>query len=153
MRHGIRFLPVPVLAMLLAACGSEEQRPAPGTAWKDMTHQERHFYMRETVFPPMKGDFVAFSSKDYAKMNCATCHGDGAKDHTFKMPNPKLPPLPATEAGFKQLQAKHPEVVKFMMETVVPDMAKMLGEAAYNPTTHQGFGCFRCHTKKDAVNP
>ena len=32
-----------------------------------------------------------------------TCHGDSAKDGSFKMPNPKLLKLPADEAGFKKL--------------------------------------------------
>jgi hypothetical protein len=149
----MRSLPALLLTVLLASCGGGEQRPAPGTAWKDMTHDERHYYMKETVFPKMKGEFAAFDAKDFAGMKCVTCHGDGAKDHTFKMPNPKLPGLPATEDGFKQLQAKHPEIMKFMMEKVVPDMAVMLGEAPYNPATHQGFGCFRCHPKKTDANP
>ncbi len=138
-----------LLTATLASCSSE-QRAAPGTPWKDMNHEERHTYMKETVFPKMKGDFIAFSAKDFGKMDCATCHGKGAKDHSFKMPNPDLPPLPTTEDGFKQLKSKHPEVVKFMMEKVVPDMAVLLSEQPYNPQTHQGFGCFRCHPKKGA---
>lgn len=148
----MRMLPAAIVVALLASC-SGEQRAAPGTPWKDMTHDERHTYMKETVFPKMKGDFVAFDAKDFNKMNCPTCHGKGAKDHTFKMPNPDLPQLPTTEDGFKKLQAKEPEVVKFMMERVVPDMASLLGEQPYNPATHAGFGCFRCHPKKTDANP
>ena len=43
----------------------------------------------------MKKVFQAYDAKAYAKFTCATCHGDGATDGKFKMPNAKLPKLPA----------------------------------------------------------
>ena len=147
---------VGVLAVLLAefvmACsGSSPAEPEakPGTAWKDMSKEERATFMKKTVMPRMKAEFVAFDAKEYGEMNCATCHGDGAKDKSFKMPNPKLPKLVATEEGFKKLSADHPDMMKFMGQKVVPDMAGLLGVAPYNPQTHQGFGCFACHTAKE----
>jgi hypothetical protein len=92
----------------------------------------------------MKDDFATFDAKHYGGMNCATCHGDGAKNGTFKMPNPKLPKLnPAN--GFKKHMDKKPEVTKFMMEKVVPDMAKLLDTQPYDPKTNTGFGCMSCH--------
>ncbi len=136
---------------LLAACAGESssERPAlPNKAWKDQTHDERMVTMKKLVYPTMKDEFVRFDAKDFNDMTCATCHGPGAKDKTFKMPNPKLPMLPATEAGFEKLKKDHPEVVQFMMTTVVPKMADFLGEQPYNPKTHEGFGCFRCHLKE-----
>jgi hypothetical protein len=143
-----------VLALgLVGSCGGnpapQEDRPIPKGPWKDMNHDDRLVFMKKVVFPKMKPEFVAFDSKDFGDMTCVTCHGDGAKDKTFKMPNPKLPKLPATEEGFKKLQEKHPEAVKFMREKVVPDMASLLGEEPYNRETHKGFGCFECHVKED----
>jgi hypothetical protein len=120
---------------------------APGAAWKDMNHDQRKDYMKKVVFPKMKEEFIGYDAKRYSEMNCVTCHGDGAKDGSFKMPNPKLPKLPAEEAGFKKLGEQKPEAVKFMGGKVVPDMAKMLGEEPFNMQTKQGFGCFECHTK------
>jgi hypothetical protein len=121
--------------------------PASPVAWKDMNADQRKEYMKTVVFPNMKTDFTAFNAKRYAEMNCVTCHGDGAKDGSFKMPNPQLPKLPGDEAGFKSLMEKKPDVTKFMGGKVVPNMASMFHEAPFNPQTHEGFGCFRCHTK------
>jgi hypothetical protein len=112
-----------------------------------MNHEQRLDYIKKSVLPKMKDEFVAFDAKRYAELNCATCHGDGAKDGSFKMPNPKLPKLPADEAGFKKLMEQKPEATKFMGGKVVPGMASLLGEAPFNPQTHEGFGCFECHTK------
>jgi hypothetical protein len=121
--------------------------PASEVAWKDQNADQRKQFMKTVVYPKMKAEFVTFDAKDFSNMTCATCHGDGAKDGSFKMPNPGLPKLPGDEAGFKELAAKKPEAVKFMHGTVVPEMAQMLGEKPYDPTTHEGFGCFQCHTK------
>lgn len=133
--------------LFLASCGHSE--PTPRKPWKDMDHDERFSTMKKVVQPAMKAEFTKFNAKLYDDFDCATCHGAGAKDHSFKMPNPKLPKLPTSEAGIRQLREKHPEVVAFMSGTVVPKMAAFLGEAPYDPKTHEGFGCFRCHTKAD----
>jgi hypothetical protein len=121
--------------------------PASSASWKDMNTEQRKQYMKTVVYPKMKEDFAGFDAKRYAEMTCVTCHGDGAKDGSFKMPNPKLPKLPSDEAGFKALMEKKPEATKFMGSKVVPGMASMLGEQPFNPQTHEGFGCFECHTK------
>jgi hypothetical protein len=143
----------------LASCGGAQAPagpppPPPSTqaaptsvAWKDMNHEQRLDFMKKDVLPKMKAEFVGFDAKRYGEMNCVTCHGDSAKDGTFKMPNPKLPKLPGDEAGFKKVAQQKPDAVKFMSGKVVPEMAKMLGEEPFNPQTHQGFGCFECHTK------
>ena len=103
-------------------------------------------FMKHTVFPKMKDEFTGWDAKRFADMNCKTCHGDGASDGSFKMPNPKLPVLPSKPEDFKKLAAKKPVAAKFMMEHVVPDMASMLGQQPYDMKTHQGFGCTNCHT-------
>ncbi len=122
--------------------------PAASPAWKDMQVEQRKQYMKTVVLPKMKDEFSSFNAHAFSEMNCATCHGDGAKQGTFKMPNPKLPKLPSDEAGFKALAKKKSEAMKFMGGKVVPAMAEMVGEPPYNPETKQGFGCFECHTKK-----
>ena len=131
-----------------APATSASAAPAAKPAWKDMKADQRKEYMKTVVLPKMKEEFVAFNAHAYGDMNCVTCHGDSAKDGSFKMPNPKLPKLPSDEAGFKALMKKKPEVTKFMGSKVVPAMAEMVGESPYNPETKQGFGCFECHTKK-----
>jgi hypothetical protein len=60
------------------------------------------------------------------------------------MPNPELPKL-SPEGGFKKHMDKKPEITKFMMSKVLPDMAKLLDTQPYDPKTHLGFGCFGCH--------
>jgi hypothetical protein len=121
-------------------------KPAPELSWADMNKQQRIDYMKAVVVPRMKQVFVAFNPDRYAKMNCTTCHGDSATDGTFKMPNPKLPKLPNSPAGFKQLAADKPAVMDFMKNEVKPKMAALLGEPEYNPETKSGFGCIECHT-------
>jgi hypothetical protein len=155
------------LAALLAAGCAESQPAAPppaaGTpgaapaaasvvgppqvAWEAMSKDQRKEYMKAVVMPRMKETFVAFAADHYAQMNCMTCHGDGAADGTFKMPNPKLPALPTTPDGFKKLMADKPQVTQFMATKVKPHMAQLLGMEEFTPEHPSGFGCYQCHTK------
>ena len=66
-------------------------------------------------------------------MNCVTCHGDSAADGSFKMPNPKLPVLPNSSDGFKQLAADKPAVMDFMKNEVKPKMAAHARHARMDP--------------------
>jgi hypothetical protein len=61
------------------------------------------------------------------------------------MPNPDLPKLSAA-GDFKKHLQKTPEITRFMLEQVEPGMAELLHEPPYDPKTHLGFNCFRCHT-------
>jgi hypothetical protein len=117
----------------------------PQVAWTAMTFEQRKAYMKTAVFPKAKEMFVTFDPVHYANFTCATCHGDGVTDGKFKMPNPKLPKLPATAAGFKQLMADKPKVSEFMMNKVKPTMASLLGLPEFTPETRTGFGCMQCH--------
>jgi hypothetical protein len=120
----------------------------PQVAWAAMTFEQRKAYMKTAVLPKMKGLFVAFDGTRYSNFSCTTCHGDGATNGKFKMPNPKLPKLPATPDGFKQLMADKPEIMEFMAKQVKPTMASLLGLPEFTPETHAGFGCMECHTKQ-----
>jgi hypothetical protein len=117
----------------------------PQVAWADMTFDQRKAYMKTAVLPKAKELFVTFDPVHYANFNCATCHGDGATDGKFKMPNPKLPKLPTTPEGFKQLMADKPKVTEFMMKQVKPTMATLLGLPEFTPENKTGFGCMACH--------
>ena len=113
--------------------------------FEDMAPAARLKFMKAVVAPQMGKTFQAYNAEQYAEFGCVTCHGPGAKDGVFEMPNPALPKLPADPSAVFE---EKPEIAKFMSEQVVPQMAKLLGEAAYNPETHQGFGCFDCHQKQ-----
>ena len=143
----MKSLAAPLLLLAASCSGSPSSETVSHKPWKDQDHEERMVTMKKRVWPAMKSEFMAFDAKEYSDFTCGTCHGPGAKDKTFKMPNPKLPKLPATEAGFEELRKKHGDMVRFMTETVVPRMAAFVGEAPYDPKTREGFGCFRCHPK------
>jgi hypothetical protein len=134
-----------------AAPAAPPSAPAPAAepvrpAWKDMTTQQKKEVMKSDVLPHMKPAFQGLDAKRFASMNCLTCHGESAKQGQFTMPNPKLPKLDAT-GGFAKHKKEDPEITRFMIEHVSPEMAKLIGVEPYNPATHEGFGCFNCHTR------
>jgi hypothetical protein len=141
------------LVAALAACGgSKSTAKAPPqaapTAYKDMNLDQRKDFMAKVVLPEMKMTFAAFEPK-FADMDCKTCHGDGADDGSFEMPNAKLPVLPNTPEKYMEY-AKDPEHArwsKFMSEEVEPKMAKLLEMTPFDPATKTGdFACMNCHT-------
>ncbi len=143
-----RFLPA---ILVVAACGGSNPKPAqPETslAWKDMNHEQRGAYMKKVVMPRMKEVWTAFDPQ-YADMDCKTCHGPGADDHSFTMPNPDIRPLPDSEERFKALFASDEDVAKFtpfMGQQVVPEMARLLQLTPFDPATMSGdFSCSSCH--------
>ena len=140
--------PPPVAASVTEAAPGTTAIGPPQVAWDAMTFEQRKAYMKATVFPKAKELFVAFDPVRYKEFSCATCHGDGATDGKFKMPNPKLPKLPTKPEGFKQLMAEKPQVMEFMAKQVKPTMATLLGEPEWTPETKKGFGCVECHTQQ-----
>jgi hypothetical protein len=137
--------------LFVVACGSEQDstpvEESEPTAYDEMKFEQRHALMQNVVLPQMKEIFVAFDAK-FEAMNCATCHGDGATDGTFAMPNPKLPVLPSEEAfGEYLLDPEHARWSQFMFEQVWPQMASLLKVAKFDPATSiDGFSCDNCHT-------
>ena len=102
-------------------------------------------YMKKVVLPRMKEVFAAFDPKEFENVTCLTCHGEAAKDGSFKMPNPNLPKL-SPLGGFKKHLEKDPVMTKFMMTKVVPEMAALLSTQPYDAQSRLGFGCFGCHS-------
>lgn len=124
--------------------------PGPGD-WDKWSHEQKLAYMKSAVMPKMHDLFASFNADRYANMNCKTCHGGGAADGSFKMPNPDLPKLPKTPAGFQKIAKDKDKgkVLTFMKEQVVPTMAQLVGEQPFDMKTGKGFGCMECHTQAD----
>jgi hypothetical protein len=136
----------PAEASSASAEPGEEETAGEEPAMKEfdeMSAPEKMKHMKTVVAPHMAKVFQEMSAEKYEKFSCTNCHGSGAKEGKFEMPNASLPALNKEEMD------EHPEVTKFMSERVVPEMAKLLGESPYNPETKEGFGCFDCHTKKE----
>ena len=164
-----------LFALGLAACGSSSSRSAeptptpveatpapeaddspvvgpPQVAWKDMDKQQRGRYMVKVVMPTMEPLFKGFDAKRFADFTCATCHGKGVGDKSFKMPNPDILALPAPgkKEAFAPIYEKMPDMVNFMGGKVMPEMARLLGREPFdykNPKP-DAFGCLNCHTEK-----
>lgn len=139
----------PAAATTAPAPGSDAAAVAPGGGapakpWKEMSLSEKKTHMKTVVMPKMGAVFQSFDKAKYADFSCTTCHGARARNGNFTMPNPDLPKLNAA-GGFKKHMDKAPELTKFMMQHVEPEMAAALGLAPYDPATHQGFGCGGCH--------
>lgn len=113
---------------------------ASPAAWRDdLSMQEKAAFMKEHVVPPLTTAFQAGDAKKYATVGCKTCHGPSLKDTKEALPHLVM------KDGKLTCFAEQPEVSKYMAEKIVPAMATALGKPAYDPATHQGFGCAGCH--------
>lgn len=120
--------------------------PLAAGQWESMDHEARGKFMGKVVLPTMEAEFKKFDATRFEEVNCKTCHGAGADDHTFKMPNPDLPVL--TGAMFQNPAEEDKPMIEFMMQTVKPKMAELLGMPE-KTETQDGFGCDNCHTFKE----
>jgi hypothetical protein len=133
-----------MLPPLLGACGAHGKTGIPEgseKAWADMDHDERMAHMGEVVMPRMQAVFEGHDAERFSTFGCATCHGGGASDGSFEMPNPGLPQLDAANL-YKKHRKESPEMVKLMWKHVEPTMGEALAVT-------YGFGgaisCESCH--------
>ncbi len=77
------------------------------------------------------------------EVDCTLCHGDGAMEGEFDMPNPNLPKL--NPANMFEAHQDDAEWLEFMSKKLTPTMVEVLGVEPYNVETNEGFGCFSCH--------
>jgi hypothetical protein len=117
--------------------------------WDKMSKAERKQYMKQIVLPKLKPIMQNFGSKQFKDVKCGTCHGAGARNGQFKMPNPELAKLPNSRAGFEKLMKEKPEWMEFMGKTMKPSMANLLSMKQFDMKTGKGFGCGNCHTTKE----
>jgi hypothetical protein len=149
-----------LLPASLGACGGnsvgQASATSPGStpaaspmgapaAWSDkLSKDQKIAFMKANVAPRMRKVFQAADPRHYAEFGCKTCHGPN-----WQEPKAFLPKLTLKDGQISAF-AEKPAVAQFMAERVVPEMAAVLGEAPYNPDTHQGFGCAGCHTLQPA---
>ena len=146
-----------VLAAVLAACGGDHAVPPPAAPdalkapprpfdgeWKTWSHEQKLAYMKSAVLPAEAALFRTYSAR-FADFTCRTCHGAGADDGSYKMPNPALPTL--VPGHIHDLEKTLPEGFRFMNDIVMPRTAALLGLPEFQHETMRGFGCLACHTR------
>ena len=119
--------------------------PDSSINWDKMDHAARMALMKKVVMPTMRAEFQKFNQDKFATMNCKTCHGAGAMDDSFKMPNPQIWKLPNSREGWAKADTNF---MKFMRFTVKPKMASLLGLQEWDKDHQDGFGCGNCHTEQ-----
>jgi len=120
--------------------------PAPGE-WDAWSRDRRLGHMEAIVLPDARTELTAYDARRFAAMTCKTCHGAGVDDGSFRMPNPALPQLDGTPAGFQRLERDHKQALETMTK-LTRRTADLLGEPAFSLQTGTGFGCFACHVNK-----
>jgi len=125
------------------AAGSGAEAGGAPVNFDDLDHAGKLKLMKTKVLPEMGAMFTAFDPQKWPKVECKTCHGKGAEDGTFKMPNPDLPRLDF--AHMDQLSPEKQKIAKFMSEQVKPKMAELVGQQPMGPDNPHGFGCLECH--------
>jgi hypothetical protein len=147
-------LPIIAFVMFAAACGSKPSStttpPAGGATvalpdlpFAKLNHEQQIEFMKQKVLPAMEPVFKNHDPKDFANFGCDTCHGEGANEGKFDMPNPKLPKL-----NFKDLSKFKKEDLEWMGKEVEPKMGAILGLELYSESNPKGFGCLNCHTQE-----
>ena len=107
--------------------------PAAGglPAFSTLTSKEQQMdRMKTVVMPKMSKVFTDHDATKYASFSCKTCHGP-----EYKQPQQFLPKLKLSGDGFQKMSADKPDIVKWMHESVEPQMAAAMGEKPYDMKT------------------
>lgn len=151
----MRTLPSLLMLAWLAACGGkpasstaettptkpEATETLPDVPFDQLNHEQKVAFMKQKVMPEMKPIFVNHNATKFAKFDCETCHGKGAEQGKFDMPNPSLPKL-----NFKDTSKYDKGDLEWMAKEVKPAMAKLVQMPEYTEQNPKGFGCLACHT-------
>lgn len=126
--------------------GETKSEPgAPDKQWADKDFQQRKEWMGIEVLPKMKALFKEYDEAQFKGFGCDTCHGSDGKEKNYAMPTDSIYPLDKADPVGKAMKYDE-KVTKFMVDKVVPDMAKLLDAEPFDPKTGKGkVGCFTCH--------
>jgi hypothetical protein len=133
-------------ATVLAACvpvSGTNQPSLDDRPFDALNHEERIEFMKQRVMPTMQPVFVEHDAAKFGNFSCRTCHGPGADQGEFHMPNDALPKL----SGDLTRKFPRPKLDWMLME-VKPTMAKLLKVKEWSPEDPYGFDCFACHTRE-----
>jgi len=115
-----------------------------GDDFSAMSWEDRHDQMTWVVLPTMARSFQKFERSRDATLTCRSCHGPDPESVAYRMPR-DLPALDPDHLPTASDVGERGRTARFMIETVTPTMADLLGEPSYDAKTRQGFGCFKCH--------
>ncbi len=122
--------------------------PGPGE-WATWSHERKLAYMTTTFMNEERKIFASWEPVRFRNLECRTCHGIGAADGTFTMPNTDLAHLIPGKEGYQELLTHEPELFTFMQKKLVPETARLLGLPPFDMEKHTGFSCYQCHLKQE----
>jgi len=116
--------------------------------WPEMTIEQRKSHMGRVVLPTAAAIFGSWRPDHYARVDCTLCHGQGARNDNFSMPNDHLPRLSGDLLLGPEF-ASQPETTRLKLNRLVPEMSAALGLKSFSIITRKGFGCYSCHLGSD----
>ncbi len=121
--------------------------PGSEKPWEaTVTTTKKEWYTIGKVHPVMRQVFQTFDKDRYEglKFECTPCHEPNVAVTKYKMPNPKLSPVPAY--GSEDWKAmENARIVKFMQARVTPVMAQLLGYDPNDASKGDAVTCYACH--------
>ncbi|MCB9639581.1 MAG: hypothetical protein H6727_11875 [Myxococcales bacterium] len=110
-----------------------------GGGWGEMSFEERKEQMEREVYPAMFSAFRLYDEHKYKEqdsLHCMSCHGLEKSETDFSKPSKLFPLDPTNLPARNHDDPRIANAVRFMEDTIVPQMSQMLGRE---------IGCFSCH--------